>query len=298
MRPISFAKAASREHEIILPGRGRAVVRDIPGPPGASTLVLLHGLALNAELNWFGGIPTLGRHYRVLTLDLPGHARGIRGPVPFRLEDCADDVAEVAAALGIARLVPVGYSLGGLVAQLLWRRHPELTAGLVLCSTARNFSGTMWERAAALTMALTMPSLVAAAAWIPPLYLMRADILGLGLLDGVADPRARRWAADQMRRTPLLEVLPALQAACQFTSHGWIGSVEVPTAVVITGQDRIVPARRQWKLANAIPGSVVHEMNAGHGVFLEAPGAFAAVLLSACASVTSADVSGHAENAS
>jgi pimeloyl-ACP methyl ester carboxylesterase len=152
----------------------------------------------------------------------------------------------------------------------------------------------MWER----LVALTMPSLVAAATWIPALYSMRADIVGVGLLDGVTDPCARRWAEQQMRRTPLLEALPALRAACQFTSHEWIGSVEVPTAVVITGRDRIVSARRQWKLANAIPGSVVHEIDAGHSVFLEASGTFAAVLLSACTSVTSGSMSGPAESVS
>jgi pimeloyl-ACP methyl ester carboxylesterase len=291
---MGSAQPVGREREITLPGREHAVIQEIPGPPGASTLMLLHGLALNAELNWSGVIPTLARHYRVLALDLPGHARGSRRPAPFRLEDCADDIAKIAAALGIPRLVAVGYSLGGMIAQLLWRRHPELTAGLVLCSTARNVSGTMWERVAA----LAMPSLVAAATWNPALYLMRADIVGASLIEGVADPIARRWAEQQIRRTALLDALPALQAACQFTSHEWIGSVEVPTAVVITGRDRIVPARRQWKLANAIPNSVVHEIEAGHAVFLEAPGTFAAVLLNACASVTGGDVSGPAESVS
>lgn len=273
---------AGWEREIAIPGRGRIVVWDAAGPPGAPTLVLLHGVTLNAGLNWSGVVPALSRHYRVLTLDLPGHGRGIRVPGPFRLEACADDVAGVAAALGIRRLIPVGYSMGGLVAQLLWRRHPGLTAGLVLCSTARNVSGSAWERSAT----LMMPGVVATAAWIPALYPLGADVVGAGLLDGVAEPVARRWALRQMRRTPLLDALSAVQAACLFTSHTWIGSVDVPTAVVITTRDRVVSPRRQWKLAHAVPGSVVHEIDAGHGVFLDAPGTFAAVLLDVCASVT------------
>ena len=71
--------------------------------------------------------------------DLRGHGRGIRSRRPFRLEDCADDLAALVEQLGCGPVVVVGYSMGGLVAQLLWRRHPDLVAGLVLCSTARVF---------------------------------------------------------------------------------------------------------------------------------------------------------------
>lgn len=267
--------------EIALPGRGPVVVWDA-GPREAPVLVLLHGVALDAELNWSGVLPMLRRHYRVLAFDLPGHGSGPTRPGPFRLEDCADDVAGVAAALGIRSVVPVGFSMGGLIAQLLWRRHPRLTAGLVLCSTSRNVAGSPWEQSAA----LMIPGLVAAVMWNPALYPLGADVVGRGLLDGVTEPAARRRALEYMRRTPLLAALSAVQAACRFTSHGWIGEVDVPTAVVITGRDRIVPPRRQWRLAHAVPGSTVHEIDAGHGVFLDAPGTFGAVLLDACASAT------------
>lgn len=272
--------AVARERVVPLPGRGRVVVHDA-GAPDAPCLVLLHGVSLTAELNWSGVVPLLSRHHRVLTLDLPGHGRGLRAPGPFRLEDCADDVAGVAAALGVRSLVAVGFSMGGLVAQLLWRRHPDLTAGLVLCATARNVAGSPWERSAA----LMLPGLVAAASWVPALHPLGADVLGAGLLDGVTDPAARRRALDQMRRTPLLAALAAAQAACLFTSHRWIGEVDVPTAVVLTSRDRIVPPQRQWKLARALPGCAVHEIDAGHGIFVDAPDAFAAVLLDACRSV-------------
>src|SRR5262249_9076946 len=53
-------------------------------------------------------------------------------------EDCADDVAALATVLGVRRFVAVGYSMGGMIAQLLARRHPPLLSGLVLCSTAGN----------------------------------------------------------------------------------------------------------------------------------------------------------------
>ena len=129
-----------------LPGRGKTFVRELAGPPGAPVLVLLHGWTATADLNWYACFAPLADHFRVLALDHRGHGRGIRSVEPFRLEQCADDVAALARQLDIPRLIPVGYSMGGPIAQLLWRRHPELVEGLVLCATSCTFTGSVRER--------------------------------------------------------------------------------------------------------------------------------------------------------
>ena len=268
---------------VTLPGRGRTTVWEAPGPPGAPTLVLLHGVTLTAALNWSGVVPLLAQDYRVLVFDQRGHGDGLSCST-FRLEDCADDVAAIAAELGVSRLTAVGYSMGGLVAQLLWHRHPQLTAGLVLCATAHNVAGSPWERA----MAIAMPGLVTAATLVPAVQAMRADIVGTALLDRNTDPTDRSWAIQQMRRTTLINVLSAVQAVCAFTSHAWIGSVDVPTAVVVTRDDRVVPAGRQHKLVRALPLSTLIEIDGGHDVFMEAPSRFAAAVQGACDAVHAA----------
>ena len=43
----------------------------------------------------------------------------------MRLADCADDVAALVDELGVTKVIAAGYSMGGPVAQLLWRRHPD-----------------------------------------------------------------------------------------------------------------------------------------------------------------------------
>ena len=108
-----------------LPGRGTTFVRDLPGPPGAPTVVLLHGLLATADLNWSGCYAALGEHFRVIALDHRGHGRGIRSHGRFRLEDCADDAVALADVLGLHTFIAVGYSMGGPIAQLLWHRHPS-----------------------------------------------------------------------------------------------------------------------------------------------------------------------------
>ena len=288
--PQALADIAQRRI-VDLPGRGRCPVWETSGPPATPALVLLHGATLNAELNWSGVIATLAPHYRIITFDLRGHGEGLRSS-QFRLEDCADDVAALSAAVGIDRVIPVGYSMGGFISQLLWRRHRDLVAGLVLCSTARNVCGSPWER----TAAMMLPAALAAAAWSPAFYPLGADMLGAGLLDHDLDPAGRAWAMTQMRRTTLLGALRAAQAAYSFSSHDWVETVDVPTASVVTLRDQIVPPRCQHKLADTLPNNTVIEIDADHGAFLSAPGRFATAVLSACDVVSSeADEPGQAQ---
>ena len=95
------------------------------GPLGAQTLMLIHGVTFTAELKWAKVFAPLARHFRVVAADLRGHGDGIRAGSRFRLEDCADDVAALAGVMGIGRFAAVGYSMGGMVAQLLTGGTPR-----------------------------------------------------------------------------------------------------------------------------------------------------------------------------
>ena len=275
-RPCVSAKPLTRLVE--LPGRGTTRVWECAGPPGAGTLMLIHGVAGTAELNWGKVLEPLGRHFRVVAADLRGHGDGIPLRSRFRLEDCADDVAALAGVLSIPRFVAVGYSMGGMVAQLLSRRHASLLSGLVLCSTAGRVRGSPAEQMAA----LAMPAMAAAIQWNPMLHLLNADFFGLALLGHVDDPETARWARAQLSRTTLATTISAMHAVSRFTSDPWISQVDVPVAVVITARDRVVPPERQLELARAIPGATVHYVDSDHGACINAPQSFARALLEAC----------------
>jgi pimeloyl-ACP methyl ester carboxylesterase len=275
---VPQTEAGSQARIVETAARGRLVVWETPGPLGAPTVVLLHGVTLDAATNWSGAVATLAQHFRVLALDLRGHGGGPPARVPYRLEDCADDVAAVVQALGTGPVIVAGYSMGGMIAQVFWHRHPELTAGLVLCATARNVSGSYLEQ----LTAMTMPFVVGAVGWIPRVFPLSADLVGSRLLGDSLDPRVRRALLARMRRIPLVTALAAMQAVCDFSSHRWIGGVDVPSAVLITRQDRVVPPSRQMRLARALPGAEVVEVDGDHDVFVAAPAAFAHALAAAC----------------
>jgi predicted esterase len=187
----------ARSGYVDLPHGGRLFVHDLAGPPGAKTLILLHGWGGTAAGNWATAMPTLAGHFRVIAPDLRGHDIG-----------SVDDIIELADALGVERFIAVGYSLGSAVAAQVARRHPDRTQAIVLCAAA-----------------------------------------------GVSAPAA--------------------------VTHS---DAEIPTAVVVTRQDRLIPAWRQLELARSLPGASVHSMEGNHFAFSRYD-AFVPVLLEACHSV-------------
>ena len=261
-----------------LPDRGTTFVRQIAGPEGAPTIVLLHGWTATADLNWFRCYQPLGEQYRVLALDHRGHGQGIRSKKTFRLEDCADDAVAVCDALGIEQFIPVGYSMGGPVAQLMWHRHRERVPGLVLCATASYFATSREERLSFLGLsglaALARLTPTQARTWLTEqFYLQRKT--------NEWEP----WAIQEASRHDWRAVLEAGRAIGSFSSREWLGEVSAPTSVLITMRDRVVPVRRQVRLFESIHGAEAFRVDGDHDAVVANADRFVPTLLRALHSV-------------
>lgn len=197
----------------------------------------------------------------------------------FRLEDCADDAVALADALDIERFIPVGYSMGGPIASLIWRRHRARVSGLVLCATSRRFNHTSSRRAAFAVLKGT-----SSLASVGPFR-------SLGRLPQAAWSRLleRRgdgaWAIEQIVRHDWPQVLAAGREIGRFDSTDWIGEVDVPTAVVGTRRDEVVPTPHQIALADSIDDASMHMIEGGHAACHIARGPFTAAVVAACESV-------------
>lgn len=254
-------------------------VRDVPGPPGAPVVFLLHGWTASADLNFFTCYRPVGERVRVLAFDHRGHGRGLRSRKPFRLEDCADDVVAVADALGIDSFVPVGYSMGGPIAQLVWQRHRDRVDGLVLCATAPYFAGRRPERLS--FMGLTGLAAIArytpaqARMWATDQFYLQRKSQTWGA-----------WAIEQAAGHDWRMVLEAGKAIGAFSSSDWIRDVDVPTAVITTLRDQVVPIRRQVKLFEWIPNAVAFRVDGAHDAIISSADRFVPQLLRAIDAVT------------
>jgi 3-oxoadipate enol-lactonase len=266
--------------EIDLPGRGRTFVRELEGPSGAPTVLLLHGWTATADLNWFSSFEPLSAHFRVVALDHRGHGFGIRSRNRFRLTDCADDAAALVEVLGTGPVIAVGYSMGGPIALLLWRRHRALVSGIVECATAARFVQSTKGR-----MRLgTLGALGIGARVIP------AQLASSATTRVVENYNARRgrdaWVTAEVLKADGRALLDAGGELARVDMRNWIADVDVPAASVITIRDELVPVSEQRWLAGAL-NATEHEIAGIHTVCVAQPDAFASVLVEACLSVAS-----------
>jgi 3-oxoadipate enol-lactonase len=268
-----------RERKVLLRGRGEIFVRESAGPENAPVLVLLHGLAATGLLNWQPTFEALSRSYRVLVVDHRGHGRGMRIREPFRLVDCAGDVDALVESLEIERFIAVGYSMGGPIAQLLWHRHRSRVEGMVLCATACRFSSGERQR-----LGRSLSPIINMAGRIAPRRVIRR-FARQWLSDAIQDPSIRDHVLSEVRSSDPVTVGQAAAAIARFDSSEWISQVDVPTSVVLTEKDRLVPATNQLAMADRIPGSVLHSIPGDHSVCVTRPGIFLPALEEACASV-------------
>lgn len=263
---------------IDIPSRGQTFIREIEGPDNAPTLMLLHGWTATADLNWFTCFEELGKHFNVVALDHRGHGQGIRSRSSFRLEDCADDVVALADVLGINTFIPVGYSMGGIIAQLIWKQHEHRVNGLVLCSTAPIFAKSREERLGFLgltglaTIARFTPTQTVD--WITEQVYLQRKAEGMD-----------QWALEEMSGHDWRQILEAGKEIGSFNSLKWLSSVDVPTSVVITTQDQVIPPERQQRLLDLLKDVDVHLVDGGHNAIYTEQRTYVPKLVAACASV-------------
>jgi len=261
-----------------LPGLGDVEVREMPGPEGAPTVILIHGWTASADINFFTCYRALGEHVRVIAFDQRGHGGGLRTRRVVRLEDCADDVARVADALGVDTFIPIGYSMGGAIAQLTWRRHRDRVDGLVLAATAPHFAERRDERLSF----LGLTGLAALARVTPSQARDRiSDQVYLRRKTETWGP----WAVAQAARHDWRMVLEAGRALGNFSSTDWLHEIDVPTSVIVTMRDPVVPLRRQVRLFDRIPDAEAFRVDGEHDAVVANADRFVPTLIRAVDSV-------------
>jgi pimeloyl-ACP methyl ester carboxylesterase len=194
----------------------------------------------------------------VIAIDHRGHGRGIRSEQTFTLEAAADDAAGLLEVLGIDDAVVVGYSMGGPISMLLWRRHPELVSGLVFEATALEWRATARERWVWKTMGMVERFFHSKRA---RLMVDRALREAIEVRPELAEHRA--WFKAELSRGDAHEIADAGRALGEYDARPFAGDVDVPVSVVVTTEDRLVRPSKQRALAKAT-GARVFELRGDH----------------------------------
>jgi pimeloyl-ACP methyl ester carboxylesterase len=113
---------------------GHLIAYQEAGPADGPVLILLHGLASDAD-TWDKAVDLLAeRGLRVLAVDLLGHGESDKPDNDYLLIDFVDSLAAFMDALGLPSATLCGHSFGGAISMFFGTRHPERVERVVLVS--------------------------------------------------------------------------------------------------------------------------------------------------------------------
>jgi pimeloyl-ACP methyl ester carboxylesterase len=245
-----------------------------PRGPGRrrGALVLVHAFPLNARM-WEPQLAPLGeRGWHVIAPQLRGMDGG-EDPPAQSMDDYAGDVIDLLDALHVGEAVIGGLSLGGYVTFAVLRHAPQYFRGMVLADTraeADTPEGIEGRRRMLTLVADAGPRAVAEA-MIPKLLAEETR-------------RSRPDLVEQVRGLVLASSVEAIAGAVTAMmtrpdSTPLLGSIHVPTLVLVGEHDQLTPPSIAQELHQAIPGSELAMVPAaGHLSSFEQPDAFNSAL--------------------
>ncbi|MEM1265650.1 MAG: 3-oxoadipate enol-lactonase [Pseudomonadota bacterium] len=234
---------------------------------GGDGPALLFVNSLGTDLRLWSGCVSDLRGMRLIRFDMRGHGLSDCPPGPYTIDDLIDDAAGLLDYLDLRRAVVVGLSVGGMVAQGLAARRPDLVSALVLSNTAARLgTAEIWAARIASIRAggLSSMSDEILARWFAPPFRSGAEV---GL-----------WRA-MLERTPVdgyLGVAAALRAA-DLTAE--TARLTLPALAIAGSEDGSSPPEHVRATAALIPGSRFEVISdVGHLPPVEAPKAFLSLL--------------------
>ena len=250
----------------VLPDGARVHYR-IRGAADAPTIVLLHGS--NASLfTWEPWSKTLSDHFRVVSLDLPGH--GLTGAVPnhdYSGKGMARFVAEFADKIGLKKFALAGNSMGGGVAARFAETYPDRVTALILVDAA-GMPSKMGDRIPLAFQLLRQPWLQSVLAHADPKPLVREglgkaivrkSILTEQMIDLYSD-----MALLEGSRAATFERFNQLGGDFNFVKDH-VGALKMPVLILWGEEDHLIPVEAAHSWNKAIPGSklIIYPAN-GH----------------------------------
>ena len=231
-------------------------------------VVLLHPVGLRAEF-WAPVIAELEHQYRLIAIDARGHGESdFDGP--FSLDDLAADAVELVRVVGLGPAVFVGCSMGGMVAQGVAVRAPELATGIVIANTTftRDDTGRAMIEQRAVQAEKGMPVILPStlARWFnAQCQLNRPDLV----------LKARDWL---LANDPAVHAI-AWRAIRDLDFAEALRKSNVPKLCIGGSEDQSAAPTAVRKMAEELPHAIYREIaGAGHLAPLEEPQEFAALL--------------------
>ena len=218
------------------------------------TLLLLHAAMGNSQ-RFFGWVPRLARHFRVVRMDLRGHGASQMTPpaAEFTLAQMVGDAVALLDLLKVESAHVVGNSAGGYVAQQLAINHPRRVKTLALYGSTPGLKHSH------------------APTWIPKIQQVGlkkflADTIH-ERFDQTADPKLVGWFIEQAGSNDPAMVARFVTHMCTHDFMEDLRRIECPTLIVAAGKEPIGNASAYEEMRARIPRSeLVSYDTTGHNI--------------------------------
>lgn len=233
------------------------------GPQDGPVLVLSASLGCDARV-WSPLLPHLPGHLRVICYDHRGHGASPAPDGPYTMGQLVRDTESMLDGLGVGACVFLGQGLGGLIAQALAIKRPDLVRALVLSGTgARLDTAAIWDARAHLVQAQGMAAIAAHTlkGWFTPAF--------------AHSPEGDVW------RKMLLSCPPQGWAGCARAIAGsdfytTTSRLTLPTLGLTGDRDALTPPDLVRETTELVAGSHFAILRrAGHLAHIEQPEGFA-----------------------
>jgi pimeloyl-ACP methyl ester carboxylesterase len=233
-------------------------------------VLLVNGLGAD-HTAWALQTEYLAEHFRVVVFDNPGVGQTEGPPGPYTTALFGDVAASLVRDLGIENAHVVGASMGGLIAQQVAVRHPEIVRSLILhCS---------WWEADPYTQALIRSwQTFARAAGMRDLF---RQIWLWVFTPRFFEERAETFEEleRQIAQDPHAQTVDAFcdqaEACLSHVALEQIADVTAPTLITVGDGDILTPPAHSHALHERIAGSTLHVWpRMGHAPFWEIPDEF------------------------
>ncbi len=243
-----------------------AIAYDMAG--SGPLVVFLHGIGGN-RTNWYGQLEHFSNRFCAVTWDARGYGASNDSPQTLKFSDFADDLLRLLDHCKAERAHLVGLSMGGMIIQDFYGRHPERVATLALVDTSSGFGGVP-EAARRDFLARRLDPLEKG--------LTPVDIAP-GVVEVLVAKSASAAIREQLRGSlSALRVEPYKQALHAIVTTDFrpvLPKITVPTLVIVGDEDIVTPPSASEFLVKNIPGaSLVKILGAGHLTNIEKPEAF------------------------
>ena len=236
------------------------------GDPSGAPVLFANSLGTDMRL-WDAVLPLLPAGLRIIRYDKRGHGLSDCPPGPYAMETLIGDAEALVEGLGLGPVAIVGLSIGGMIAQGLAARRPDLVKGAVLsCTAAKMGTPEMWEG--------------------------RMAAIREGGLEAVADGVMERWFSEGFRAAPAC--VPWRNMLTRTPQEGYLGcagalatgdltegtrTIACPVLAIAGEVDGSSPPEVVKATADMIPGARFHVVpGVGHLPCVEAPEAYAALV--------------------